>query len=68
MENDRVMIYSTNKLYEAEIIRKIMGDNSISAFLVNKMDSFYKFGEIEIHILREDVIRAKKLIQEYEQQ
>lgn len=68
MTNDRVAVYTTNKMYEAEIVREILGDHGINSFLLDKMDSAYKFGEIEIHVLREDVIRSKRLIQEFEKQ
>lgn len=68
MTNDRVAVYTTNKMYEAEIVREILGDHGINSFLLDKMDSAYKFGEIEIHVLREYVIRSKRLIQEFEKQ
>ncbi len=55
-------------MYEAEIVRQILGDHGINSFLLNKMDSAYQFGEIEIHVLGEDVMRSKLLIQEFEDQ
>ncbi len=66
--NDRIIVYSTNKMYEAEIVRQILGDHSINSFLINKMDSAYQFGDIEIYVLRDDVMRSKLLIQEFENQ
>ncbi len=68
MANNRVIVYSTNKMYEAEIVRQIFGDNNINSFLINKMDSAYQFGDIEIYVLRDDVMRSKLLIQEFENQ
>ena len=68
MTNERVSVYSTNKLYEAEIVKQILGDNNINSFVMNKMDSFYHMGDIEILVLRDDVMRAKLLIQEFENQ
>ena len=68
MTSERVIVYSTNKLYEAEIVRQILGDNGISSFIMNKMDSAYQFGEIEVLVLGENVMRAKLLIHEYENQ
>lgn len=68
MTSDRVVVYTTNKMYEAEIVRQILGDHSINSFLMNKMDSAYQFGDIEIHVLREDVTQSKLLIQEFEDQ
>jgi hypothetical protein len=34
---------------------------------VNKQDSAYKFGDIELYVNRDHVIRAKMLIQEFEE-
>ena len=68
MTSDRISVYTTNKMYEAEIVRQILGDHGINSFLMNKMDSAYQFGEIEIHVLRENVMRSKLLIQEFEDQ
>lgn len=68
MTSDKVIVYTTNKMYEAEIIRQIFGDNDITSFLINKMDSAYQFGDIEVLVKGEDVMRAKLLIQEYENQ
>ena len=44
-----------------------LANHNISAFLVNKQDSAYKFGEIEVFVGRDDVIRAKMLIREFEE-
>jgi len=66
MENDLVQIYSVGKAYLAELIKQMLADNNIPAFLVNKQDSAYKFGEIEMYVDRDDVIKAKMLIREFE--
>jgi len=68
MTSDRVSVYTTNKMYEAEMLRQVLGDHGINSFLMNMMDSAYKFGDIEVHVLREDVMRSKLLIQEFENQ
>lgn len=68
MTNDKVIVYTTNKMYEAEIVRQILSDNGIVSFLINKMDSAYQFGDIEVLVLGDHVMRAKLLIQEYEDQ
>ncbi len=65
MTNDRVLAYTTNKLYEAEMIRQYLFDHGITAFILNKMDSAYLFGDIEILVARDDVIRSKKLIEDF---
>ena len=66
MKGEQVHIYSTGTLYFAELVRQMLADHDIPSFIVNKQDSFYKFGEIELYANRDHVIRAKKLIEEFE--
>jgi len=66
MSNDMVHIYSSGQVIRAELVKQMLADHNISAFLVNKQDSAYKFGEIEVYVNRDDVIRAKMLIREFE--
>ena len=66
MENKWNLVYSTNKLYEAEILKEYLADNDIVTFSINKQDSFYKFGDIEVYTTPDDVIRAKWLIEKFE--
>ena len=66
MAGEQVHIYSVETLYLAELIRQMLADHNIASFIINKKDSFYKFGEIELYVNRDHVIRAKKLITEFE--
>jgi hypothetical protein len=68
MATNLVNIYSTDKPYYAELIRQMLADHQIHSFIVNKQDSVYKFGDIELFVHRDDVIRAKILIREFEAQ
>ena len=49
-------------MYKAEMIVAILEDNGIDAVIVNKMDSSYLIGEIEVHVQPDDVIKAKQII------
>lgn len=66
-DNDLVNIYSSGQPYLAELVRQMLTDHNIQSFIVNKQDSAYKFGDIELFVHRDNVIRAKKLIQEFEE-
>lgn len=57
-------VYSTNKLYMAEMVKDILKDNNIEAVLFNQQDSLYLFGDIEVKVRPEDVIEAKFLIKD----
>ena len=67
MANDLVHISSQSITYQAELVRQMLADHNIHSFIVNKQDSAYKFGDIEIYVNRDDVIRAKMLIREFEE-
>ena len=66
MEDNLVHIFSSGQPYQAEMARQMLADHNIHSFLVNKQDSAYKFGVVELYVHRDDVIRAKKLIQEFD--
>jgi hypothetical protein len=66
VEPNLVYIYSSGQPYQAELVKQMLTDHNIQSFLVNKQDSAYKFGEVELYVNRDDVIRAKKLIQEFD--
>jgi hypothetical protein len=65
MSENWEVIYSTNQLYEAEMAKDVMIDNGIECVLMNKQDSTYRFGEIEVCVPRQEVLRAKQLILEF---
>lgn len=66
MASDLVKIYSAGKLYVAELLKQMLSDHNIQSFIVNKQDSAYKFGDIELFVHRDDVMKAKMLIREFE--
>jgi len=67
MEKDWVKIFSTDKTYQAELARQILLENDIQSVVINKKDSSYLiFGETEVYVNRDDVLRAKQLIKTLE--
>lgn len=65
MPDNWEIVYSTNQLYDAEILKSILEDNGIECVIMNKQDSVYKFGEIEICVSTDNTFKAKHLIQEF---
>ena len=66
MEKDWVVAYSTNKTYQAEIFKEVLSDHDIESIIINKQDSTYKFGDIEVYVKQDQILKAKKLVQEFE--
>lgn len=65
MLDNWITVYSTTQLYEAEMVKSIMADNEIECVIMNKKDSTYGFGEIEVCVTTDDAFRANQLILEF---
>jgi len=58
------VVFSTNQLYKAEIIKGMLEEEGIQAVIINKQDSSYiAFGEIELYVPREEVLNAKQIME-----
>ena len=67
MEKEWVKIFSTSQSYQAELARQVLEENDIQSVIMNKKDSSYLlFGEIELYVNRDEVIKAKQLIKTLE--
>ncbi|MFZ5940269.1 MAG: putative signal transducing protein [Bacteroidota bacterium] len=66
MNEELVCVYITGKDYLSTLLRQILTDNDIESYAINKQDSSYQFGDIEVYVHRDDVIRAKRIIAEFE--
>jgi hypothetical protein len=62
MYTDWVIVFSTTQLYEAEIVKNILAENSIECITMNKRDSVYMFGEVEVYVTTDQVLQAKQII------
>lgn len=62
MEKNWVSIFSTDQPYLADIARLVLDENNISSIIMNKKDSFYKIGEVDLYVNRDHALRAKNLI------
>ena len=57
------VVFTTNLLYKAEILRGLLDEEGIQAVIVNKQDSSYiSFGEIDLLVPLEDVLTAKQIM------
>lgn len=66
MEDSWTKIYSTTKPYMGEIVKDVLQEQGINAVVINKQDSSYLFGEIEVYVLKSDALRAVNLIKKNE--
>jgi hypothetical protein len=66
MEKGWRKIYQTQNAYHAEIVRQVMEKENITCVVLNKQDSSFFFGNIEIYVKEEDTDKAQLLIQNFE--
>jgi len=62
--NDFIKVYEAAKLYEAELIVGLLACDNIEATIINKRDSQYLFGDVEVHVAAADAEKAKQIIAE----
>jgi len=62
MENDWICMFSTGQYYQAHLAREILDDQGIESVIVNKQDSTYLFGDVELFVRQNDVIKAKHIL------
>ena len=64
MEKDWVIAYESKQEYLADIATSVLSDNDIESVIINKKDSIYNsFGDIEVYVNRDNLIRAKQILQ-----
>lgn len=60
--NDWITIFETNQLYQAEMVKDILGDNNIEAVIFNQKDSSFKIGMIAVMVKNEDKEKAAEIV------
>lgn len=64
MENEWVVIAGFNDDIRSQVAVERLQNNGIDAVAVDKRDSIYKIGEIEIFVHRDNVLIAKEIIKD----
>jgi len=62
MEESWHLIYSSTFLHKVEIVKAVLEDLEIESVVVNKKDSAYLFGEIELYVHADNVLKARLII------
>ncbi len=68
MDKNWIKIYSTGVSYKAELLKGLLLENEIEAVIINKKDSAYLFGELELYVQLDDVIKAKHILNAFDEQ
>jgi hypothetical protein len=63
MEKDWVKIFTSKDVNYTNILKAMLEENGIAAFVLNQQDSLYpSVGQVVLHVDTGDVIKAKHLI------
>jgi len=62
MNNSWQLVYSSPYNYQVELTKAVLLNHDIESVILNQRDSAYLFGEFELYVLPEDVLRAKQII------
>jgi hypothetical protein len=65
MEENWQLIFSTNQLYQAEMVKSILEESNIEVILLNKQDSLYLIGDIDLLVHPDQVIPALNKIKKW---
>jgi hypothetical protein len=57
-------VYTTDLMYRAEIVKAVLEDHHLSPVLVDKQDTSYHFGPIELYVAPDEVMSAMKIIED----
>lgn len=57
-----ISVYETDQLYRAELVKDILNNEEVDAVILNRKDSSYHFGSIQVMIHPEDKEKAAKIV------
>jgi hypothetical protein len=64
MGNDWIKVFTTGKMFTAELIKGMLAEKGIACTIMNQKDSELLFGDISLFVSATDEMEAKKLINE----
>jgi len=67
MEKNWIKLLITTNPIQAEITKQLLETHEIAAVIINKQDSSYRFGQIELYVHESEEATARQLIAEMEQ-
>jgi hypothetical protein len=62
MEKDWQLIHTTDKAESAEYISKVLEKEGLHVVSINKKDSSYQIGEIELYVLKFEAEKASEIL------
>ncbi|MCE1167921.1 MAG: DUF2007 domain-containing protein [Sphingobacteriia bacterium] len=63
-EKEFVLLTTTVQPYEAELIQGLLADHQIECTIINKRDSEFFFGDVELHVAATDLEAAQTILRQ----
>jgi len=67
MDENWVLLKTTSDDFTAEIISGMLKENQIEPIVMNKRDSEFLLGEVELYVQNTDLEKAKQLLAEHKE-
>jgi hypothetical protein len=64
MDDNWKMVFSSNSAFEIELLVAVLKENQIESVVINKKDSMYLIGSIELYVDQSQAERALELVKE----
>ena len=64
MEKNWICIFRTSAIHLAEIAKDLLHEENIDAVVINKKDSNYQFGILEVYVERDNAVKAKHILKD----
>lgn len=62
MEKDWQLVHTTDAVEKADYIKKTLEKQGLHVVIINKKDSVYQFGDIELYVLKSEAESAQQLL------
>ena len=66
MDKGWIKVYTSADFFKTEMLRQLLEENEVEAVLLNKKDSSYQFGEVQIMVPESEFAKAIALITQNE--
>lgn len=67
MDSNWALIFTTADQFKVELFKGLLEENNIGSVVMNKQDSSYHFGEFELYVTADDVVKAKRILSAQEE-
>ncbi|MDZ4204847.1 MAG: DUF2007 domain-containing protein [Bacteroidales bacterium] len=62
LEKQWILVFSSGDLFKAELLKGLLSEHGIESVVVNKKDSAYLIGDVELFVTVENAFEANQII------